>query len=409
MDRRLSFGDRQNSSWITDEFCEEFLRSIEDSSAAVETQYDQFKQLTDSKSLFEDSQIEQLLLDSVEDLGSLGSNTSSVYDYSTAGPMADNWDNVLKSSTGTQNRSGSLHQKDCENTSRGYPLSDGRATGSPKSVSECSDGEYSRADTLAPLKYIESNSGTQCPGDENLTPFYWNRDVGGLGRAGANTPVDSRYASNQSTKSASIDQKEPAISNLQVDLDSRVFDKVAGWDGLMRIDHSPAVRSDWECPSQSSESDQHCGTGTYALIGGTSCEERLVSEAEEYLGKILMGQMVERSRRSPHTGEDVHKSIAAQTTIQAELRRHLSLPHELALRKVRIKDAQASEEEEYELLCKSLPNNFEAVRPSDDRDCKRALFSERMQSEGTTVESGQDSILEGKRHSACLSWKFTKL
>lgn len=396
MDRRLSFGDRQNSSWITDEFCDEFLRSMEDSSVEVGPQYDQFKQLTDSKSLFEDSQIEQLLLDSVEDLGSLGSNTSSVYDYSTAATMADNWDNVLKSSTGTQNWSGSLHQKDSENTSRDYPLSEGRATGSPKSVSEHSDGEYSRADTLAPLKYIESNSRPQHPGDENLTPFYWNRDVGGLGRAGANTPVDSRYASNQSTKNASIDQKEPAISNLQVDLDSRVFDKVAGWDGLMRIDHSPAVRSDWECPSQSSESDQHGGTGTHPLISGTSCEESLVSEAEEYLGKILVGQMIERSRRSSHAGEEAHKSIATQMTIQAELQKHLSLPHEVALRKVRIKDGKASEEEEYELLCKSLPTNFEAVRFSDDRDCKRALFSEQMQSEGTTDKGDQDSILEDK-------------
>jgi hypothetical protein len=62
---------------------------MEDSSVEVGHQYDQFKQLTDSKSLFEDSQIEQLLLDSVEDLGSLGSNTSSVYDYSTAVTMAD--------------------------------------------------------------------------------------------------------------------------------------------------------------------------------------------------------------------------------------------------------------------------------------------------------------------------------
>jgi hypothetical protein len=63
---------------------------------------------------------------------------------------------------------------------------------------------------------------------------------------------------------------------------------------------------------------------------------------------------------------------------------------------VRIKDGKTSEEEEYELLCKSLPTNFEAVRSSDDRDCKRALFSEQMQSEGTTVKGDQDSILEGK-------------
>lgn len=92
------------NQWASDDVCDEFLRVMSDG-GVVEVVPEKEKVVpssssTDCKLIIEDCEIEKLLIDSVQDLKEpiaaessvVGSNTPSVYDYSSRVSMEDGWD-----------------------------------------------------------------------------------------------------------------------------------------------------------------------------------------------------------------------------------------------------------------------------------------------------------------------------
>ncbi len=357
------------NQWASDDVCDEFLRVMSDGGVVeVVTQKEKAvpsSSSMDCKLIIEDCEIEKLLIDSVQDLKEpiaaessvVGSNTPSVYDYSSRVSMEDGWDNLpnadvggvaawhikllaphptrRSSFNGHESRSKQSKEKEEEEKEGSQWHSEkpdwsstafvecSRAVDSSEIASEIPDGglvvDYKSSDTPCSVKYIDMSAK---PAHDDVVNSAEYRDSDGLCcAAGSKSPSHETREQFLKTPRRLVEPEQQqqqhslyVIKRNAVELSPTVLDKIAHWEGLMMEGETPGpiMGSDWECQSCASELEQQqCTTLDSSYEDGDIFgEDNLVLEAEEMFGQMLITQIVEKTRRGSHIVKNAQTMLA---------------------------------------------------------------------------------------------------
>jgi hypothetical protein len=381
LDRRLNFDNALKNSSAKDDVRDEFLQALVGGKLELPLRNEQALQTAmDCKLIFEDSQIQQLLVDSIQDLrpwkpgdmSDMGSNIPSINDYSSTVSMSDGWESGFDPSMRGHFHKGHGVQKFMTKPESSVIAKCARLSASSMSVSEISDGEapdYCASGTTLCSPNIETITRPVGPFNHDVDPFFWNRE-GGLGRAGANTPDDSGFTmmepiSNMYTRGPMISlgvQQPHILDGRGEELNPTVYEKVVGWEGLIRQEPFVAMGSDWECQSQASEYEQQLGNQEYSNAESTSCcKDSLVTDAEKYLGnwpETIVPERIKHGSEVPEISSEacaMHNARPRGHTSREEAGRvHNGWLVKAVPRKLGAKDGIEAEEAEYKFLSRRL-------------------------------------------------------
>jgi hypothetical protein len=276
------------------------------------------------------------------------------------------------------------------------------------SVSEISDGEapdYCASGTTLCSSNIETITRPVGPSNHDVDPFFWNRE-GGLGRAGANTPDDSGFTmmepiSNMYTRGPMISlgvQQPHILDGRGEELNPTVYEKVVGWEGLIRQEPFAAMGSDWECQSQASEYEQHDAQDPRFVEGGSLHPENLELDSEECLGNKFKTEIVGKTRHGSDIVPEVQTIPAMLEMDNVKVRSRSSREQEAgsvegvasfpSLVGSTLEGIAGESGESFEFLCSTLPKHLETMRVSEimnDKDSQDITCSQRADTESITV------------------------
>ncbi|CAM6076555.1 unnamed protein product [Sphagnum tenellum] len=338
--------------WTNDDVCDEFLQVMVDGCDEVPPQNERaMPSALDCKLIIEDCEIEKLLVDSVQDLqqpviaesSGVDSNTSSLYDYSSGISLEDGWDNLLnmdvsvascqvKLSTPHPTRRSSFNweitkpkqskaedkegsQWDCKKQDQSTTIMEhARIESSSKMASEIPDGGFlddKSSDSLCLVKYIDSSAR---PAQDFVNSAEY-RSIEGVHHVQSSFPSDGVKGVQlfETPKEVYPEQQSLYVTerNTVAELSPMVLDKIAHWEGLMEGETpGPATGSDWECQSCASELGQQCTLDSSYEGSDVFGEDNLVLEAEEILGRMLITQIVEKTRRGSHIVKNAQMMLA---------------------------------------------------------------------------------------------------
>jgi hypothetical protein len=417
LDRRLNFDNALKNSSAKDDVHDEFLQALVGGELELPPCNEQALQTAmDCKLIFEDSQIQQLLVDSVQDLRSwkpgdmsdMGSNIPSINDYSSTVSMSDGWESGFDPSMRGHFHKGHRVQKFMTKPESSVIAKCARLSASSMSVSEISDGEapdYCASGTTLCSSNIETITRPVGPFNHDVNPFFWNRE-GGLGRAGANTPDDNGFTmmepiSNMYTRGPmmSLGVQQPHILDGRgEELNPTVYEKVVGWEGLIRQEPFAAMGSDWECQSQASEYEQHDAQDPRFVECGSLQSENLVLDSEEHLGNKFKTEIVEKTRHGSDIVPEVQTIPAMLEMDNVKVRNRSSREQEAgsvegvasfpSLVGSASEGIAGESGESFEFLCSTLPKHLETMRVSEimnDKDSQDITCSQRADTESITV------------------------
>jgi len=338
--------------WTNDDVCDEFLQVMVDGCDEVPPQNERaMPSALDCKLIIEDCEIEKLLVDSVQDLqqpviaesSGVDSNTSSLYDYSSGISLEDGWDNLpnmdvsvascqVKLSAPHPTRRSSFNweitkpkqskaedkegsQWDCKKQEQSTTIME-HATieSSSKMPSEIPDGGFlddKSSDSLCLVKYIDSSAR---PAQDFVNSAEY-RSIEGVHHVQSSFPSDGvkKVQLFKTPKEVYPEQQSLYVTerNTAAELSPMVLDKIAHWEGLMEGETpGPATGSDWECQSCASELGQQCTLDSSYEGSDVFGEDNLVLEAEEILGRMLITQIVEKTRRGSHIVKNAQMMLA---------------------------------------------------------------------------------------------------
>ncbi len=338
--------------WTNDDVCDEFLQVMVDGHDEAPLQNERaMPSALDCKLIIEDCEIEKLLVDSVQDLqqpviaesSGVDSNTSSLYDYSSGISLEDGWDNLpnmdvkvascqVKLSAPHPTRRSSFNweitkpkqskaedkegsQWDCKKRDKSTTIMEhARIESSSKMASEIPDGGFlddKSSDSLCLVKYIDSSAR---PAQDFVNSAEY-RSIEAVRHVQSSFPSDGVKGVQLFKTPKEVDPEQQSLyvteRNTAAELSPMVLDKIAHWEGLMEGETpGPATGSDWECQSCASELGQQCTLHSSYEGSDVFGEDNLVLEAEEILGRMLITQIVEKTRRGSHIVKNAQMMLA---------------------------------------------------------------------------------------------------
>jgi len=338
--------------WTNDDVCDEFLQVMVDGRDEVPPQNERaMPSALDCKLIIEDCEIEKLLVDSVQDLqqpviaesSGVDSNTSSLYDYSSGISLEDGWDNLpnmdvsvascqVKLSAPHPTRRSSFnweitkpkqskaedkegYQWDCKKRDQSTTIMEhARIESSSKMASEIPEGGFlddKSSDSLCLVKYIDSSAR---PAQDFVNSAEY-RSIERVHHVQSSFPSDGVKGVELFKTPKEVDPEQQSLyvmeRNTAAELSPMVLDKIAHWEGLMEGETpGSATGSDWECQSCASELGQQCTLDSSYEGSDVFGEDNLVLEAEEMLGRMLISQIVEKTRRGSHIVKNAQMMLA---------------------------------------------------------------------------------------------------
>jgi hypothetical protein len=412
LDRRLNFDNALKNSSAKDDVRDEFLQALVGGKLELPLRNEQALQTAmDCKLIFEDSQIQQLLVDSIQDLrpwkpgdmSDMGSNIPSINDYSSTVSMSDGWESGFDPSMRGHFHKGHGVQKFMTKPESSVIAKCARLSASSMSVSEISDGEapdYCASGTTLCSSNIETITRPVGPFNHDVDPFFWNRE-GGLGGADDSGFTMMEPSSNMYTRGPMISlgvQQPHILDGRGEELNPTVYEKVVGWEGLIRQEPFAAMGSDWECQSQASEYEQHNAQDPRFVEGGSLHPENLVLDSEEHLGNKFKTEIVGKTRHGSDIVPEVQNIPAMLEMDNAKFRNRSSREQEAgsvegvasfpSLVGSTLEGIAGESGESFEFLCSTLPKHHESMRVSEimnDKDSQDITCSQRADTESITV------------------------